>query len=196
MTAATYTHDHLVRDLCARILDRLASQDPKATKALQDMGLCQEDRLSVQVGLVLVGDGAQATQIGKESMERIGEHLGRPVKHNPPASAIAAGDLVVLSVDLDTASNGGKALLTRLERQLQALGHSGAMAVLAFEKFNAWPLPMRQKAAALIQKHPSPRLFCFFGKDLDASSQRVPLFDACQELDVGQEPARIRRMGM
>lgn len=196
MTAATYTHDHLVRDLCARILDRLASQDARATQALEKMNLEEEPRLSVQTGLVLVSDGAAATRIGLESLEKIGEHLGREVKENPPASAISSGDLVVLSVDAAVASSGGKALLTRLERQLQALGHSGAMGVLAFEQFNAWPQAMRQKVATLVQKNPSPRLFCYFGKDPSIPSQKIPLLESCQELVVGNEPVRVRRVGM
>ena len=196
MTAATYTHDHLVRDLCARILDRLASQDPRATQALEDMGLSSEPRLSVEVGLVLAGNGAEATRVGQESLNRIGEYLDRPVKENPPASAITSGDLVVLSVDAQAASGKSKALVTRLERQLQAVGHSGAIAVLAFEGFNAWPQAVRQKVAGVVQKNPSPRLFCFFGKDPSLPSPRIPLLDSCQELDVGSEPTHIRRLGM
>ncbi len=198
MTAATYSHEHLVRDLTARILDRLASQDSRATEALEALGLTHEDRLSVGAGLVLVGNQAEPASVGRESLGLIAEQFGRPIKENPPASAIAAGDLVLLSIGMEEASTGGKALLTRLEKQLQALGRSGAMAVVAFDQFNAWPQAVRQKAAAVLQKHPCPRLFCFFGHDpKHPQPSRLPLLDSCKEGDVGVEaPACRRRIGM
>lgn len=198
MTAATYTHENLVRDLTARILDRIASQDPRAATALADLGLTDETRLLVRVGLVLEGDQAGPASVGRESMSLIASSLGRPFKENPPASTIASGDLVLLAVGLEDARSGGKALPVRLEKQLQALGRSGAMAVLAFDQFNAWPQAMRQKVAAVIQKHPCPRLFCFFGNDpAFGAGARLPLLDGCQALDVGgQAPAATRKMGM
>lgn len=198
MTAATYTHEHLVRDLTARILDRLASQDPRATGALDALGLANETRLMVQVGLVLVGNQAEPASIGRESLALIGEKLERPVKENPSASAIASGDMVLLSVGLEDALSGGKALVARLEKQLQALGRSGAIGVVALDQFNAWPQAQRQKIAAVVQKHPCPRVFCFFGSDPSyPSAPRLSLLDGCQELDVGTEtPSCRRRMGM
>lgn len=193
MIAATFTREHLVRDLVARMLDRLSSQSPRAADILDEMGLSGQPRLAAGEGLVLQGPAADPAGLARQALEAIGQGLGRSVKENPPATDIRAGDLVLLRVGPDEAAGNGKALCARLDRQLQALGRSGALAALAFQDIDAWPVPSRQKILGVLHKHACPRLFACHGLSAPAASPTPPWLDKCQRVAIGEESPGLRR---
>lgn len=162
MSAATYTHDHLVRDLTARILDRLASQAPSRVPPVLDaLDLRTMPRLAAQAGVAVAGADVHA--IAREALDTIGQHLGHPVKENPPATAIQAGDLVLLALGKDGVDANPKGAEARLANQLKALDRSGAIAAVALDGFDAWSAPARAKISALLAR-PHPRLFVAIGR--------------------------------
>jgi len=197
MSSLTYARDHVVRDLTSRVLDRLASQEPKqVATAVEALGLSGEARLSVHAGLLLEGVANEALGINEEALRLVAEHLDREVKTNPSVAAISTKDLVLIHVDAAMAQQGGKALETKLEKQLKAVEFTGAIATVVLDQVDHWPEAVRTKVIGVLLKHQHPRLFTTLGTD---SKEALPeaLVGKFLSLDVGEEvvPCRKRVFG-
>lgn len=194
MSTVTFAHDHVVRDLAARILDRLASQEPKpVAEAVRALGLTEEARLSVHEGLLLNGDAGEALAINREALALVAGELGRPIKENPSITAIETKDLVLIALSPALLQEAGKALETKVDKQLKAAEFTGAIAVVVFEGVDQWPEAIRSKMTALLHRHQHPRLFTTLGI---AAGTSLPEALASRFLcvDVGEElkPCRKR----
>ncbi len=198
MSTVTYTHDHLVRDLAARILDRLSSQEPqRVAQAIEALGLASEPRLGVQAGLLLNSAHDQAAAINREALTLVGDQLNRSVKENPGVTAIETKDLVLVVLNAEIATQAGKALETKLDKQLKAVEHTGAIAVVVLEQVQEWPSAIRAKVSATLAKHQHPRLFTTLSVDAH-SPLPESITGRFMHVEVGEElvPCRKRAFGL
>lgn len=193
MTTSSLSHEHLARDLSARVLDRLASQEPaRVAMALEEQSLTHEPRLLVGAGMILEGFASQASALSQTALNLVASALQCSLKINPAASAIAQKDLVLLSPGLEEAHSNAKALEARLGCQIKAIAHSGAIGVVALDQFNGWPAGVRQRVTSLLSQAQHPRVFLIFGQApsfpaLGAS----PFLAKCTTFSVAQEPSPV-----
>ena len=195
MSATTYTHDHLVRDLIARILDRLASQAPtKIPPVLEALELKDMPRLAAPAGVSIQGSCPHA--IGRQALETVAQHLGWPLKENPSAGAIENGDLVLITLTQQTVEANLKAAESRLGNQLKAVERTSAIAAVSLEDFDAWSNVAKAKIAAVIGRHQHPRVFMTISRASDVAPSAF--VQRCVALEVGEEitPCRRRALAM
>lgn len=193
MSTVTFAHDHVVRDLAARILDRLASQEPKpVAEAVRALGLAEESRLSVHEGLLLNSDAGEALAINREALALVAGQLDRPIKENPSVAAIETKDLVLITLSPAILQEAGKALETKLDKQLKAAEFTGAIAVVVFEGVDQWPEPIRLKMTTLLHRHQHPRLFTTMGIAAGATLPDA-LASRFLRVDVGEELTPCRK---
>lgn len=197
MSTVTIAHEHLVRDLVSRVLERLASQEPKQVAlAVEALGMGGEARLNVLGGLLLNCAGDEPLAINREALSVVSSHVDRPVKENPSVAAITTKDLVLISVSAENARDAGKALETKLDKQLKAIEYTGAIGMVVLERVAEWPEPVRAKVGALLAKHQHPRLFTTVGSVPDAVLP-PSLTNRFLHVEVGEElkPCRRRVFG-
>ena len=193
MSATTYTHDHLVRDLIARILDRLASQAPtKIPPVLEALELKDMPRLAAPAGVSIQGSCPHA--IGRQALETVAQHLGWPLKENPSAGAIENGDLVLITLTQQNVEANLKAAESRLNNQLKAVDRTSAIAAVSLEDFDAWSNVAKAKVAGVIGRHPHPRVFLTVSRAPDVTPSAF--VQRCMAVDVGEESVPCRRRAM
>lgn len=193
MSATTYTHDHLVRDLVARILDRLASQAPtKIPPVLEALELKEMPRLAAPSGVSIQGSCPHA--IARQALETVSQHLAHALKENPSAGAIENGDLVLLTLTKQDVEANLKASESRLGNQLKAVERTSAIAAVSVEDFDAWSPAAKTKIAAVFGRHQHPRVFMTVSRAQGfAPSSFV---QRCMAVDVGEESVPCRRRAM
>lgn len=194
MSATTYTHDHLVRDLTARVLDRLASQAPKEVPpVLEALELKDMPRLAVSAGLSIQGSCPHA--IARQALSTVAERMGHELKENPSAGAIAHGDLVLVALRKDEVEANLKASENRLGNQLKAIERTGAIAAITLEDFDSWAAGAKAKISGLISRYQNPRVFLTISRAPDVAPS--PFVQRCLAVDVGEEvtPCRRRTLG-
>ena len=192
MSTATFSHEHLVRDLTARVLDRLASQEPaRIPPVLEALDLTHMDRLAAIGGVAI--QGGCPHELSREALDLVAHHLEHEVKTNPSATAIHNGDLVLIAIGREDVEANLKGVVNRLGNQLKAVEHSSAILALALEGFDEWPKAAQSKISGLVGRHPHPRIFLTIGQAPGAAPS--PLFK-CVSVEIGEESAPCRRRSM
>jgi len=197
MSTVTFAHDHLVSDLTVRILDRLASQEPQLVdQAVDALSLRSQERLSVHAGLLLEAQTGEPSAINRKALETVAKQLEREVNENPSVTAISNKDLVLITLDKAAVEQAGKAVETKLEKQLKAIEFTGAIGALVLEDFNTWSVACRAKIAAVLDKHQHPRLFSSIGIDSNAPALPEAFMSRFLHVQVGNElkPCRTRSL--
>lgn len=193
MSTPTYSHTHLVRDLTARILDRLASQSPsRIPPVLEALELNEMPRLAALSGVSIQGDCPHG--LAREALETIAQHLEHEFKENPPATAIQNGDLVLITLRKPDVEANLKGVENRLTNQLKAIERTSAIGALTLEGFDEWSSAAKAKLSAVIARHQHPRVFMTISRSADVAPSAF--VQRCLAVDVGEEPVPCRRRSL